>query len=602
MTSLWTYGAKSPITEKGLVSALKFFANPEKMDCGQLEEGEDTEALCGTLIDERITGCFAEDITEDINTPISSVLAYGTKSCDCCKNPSQCMFGRAGGLNKFLEGIGVVGGLVAVGGISKVCGDVGKLQAALGALNATAGAMCKRKASQCTNRHQTCIGSIDTALSVIEARISSCDEALGICRSDMCSGQPINNADNIPCTGAVNNGNRTYSIYQEAEARAQSLIEEAETVPTQFQVQANLVAQQAIIDSNKAQQQAQTTAQEAKTICSEAKTKLESTKNRLTEFKTELETEGLVRCNFVDKAGGTQLGKAAGFGAASVASFLCDKSFRGQASPNISCTDEDSPRYNTLNCQCERGEKQAPECCSVNPMLAGCPCAVNPNSTECICQNPAMQGLARCQPRCSPENPELCDSEKLPPPPEITDPPPPPSSTPPPDFQFSSEGDGGDGDVPFGAPNIQLPGDKGKTPFSPGGSTSNKASSGGRPSVGGGRLPSLGGSGGDSGEEAEMEGKSPYSNLLDGLTGRQNKSGAGGMGSFGGGFDSSSGDKPFDLSKFLPKKKKKRKLSSTKKGGPAQGSSGESIFEMSSRVTQVYCNRNQMQCIRSSKK
>ena len=123
---------------------------------------------------------------------------------------------------------------------------------------------------------------------------------------------------------------------------------------------------------------------------------------------------------------------------------------------------------------------------------------------------------------------------------------------------------------------------------------------GGGGSAGGGGGGGLGGGTGggvaQGAEDAEVDGQNEeYKNILAGLSPKDNSGSRSGRSfSYRGSGSNSDKDRGFDLSKFLPKNKKKKAASvrrSRKIAGPE-----DNIFTALSSTVRVYCGDNQLQC------
>ena len=516
-------------------------------------------------------GCTADDIRIDnITNSVNSVLGYGvSEACECCKNPAQCAIKLPGGVEKFLEAGGIIGGLVGtIGGVSKICKDVKKLQMALAGLNTWAGIKCQRRGSICSDKHQTCDEHLGRVIGIIDRRIEHCDSIIKQC-SSMCPG-----------SGQLETPNH--------QTECQNSLITANSKTTKYQA-CNPYIQDCITPKNEAQNQAYTTVE----TCTPIKTTLKDHRNKLEELQRKLQVKGLSNCEFASTAGKTQVMQGAAFGAAAVVSHLCQKSTEGGEERQDPCLVEDSTEYNTPRCQCKRGEQpENVDCCVYDSLSPNCrnnndPCVNDPSSTECICSRPEAQNHPLCRDN-SRDIPLDEDSDFIEDPTgDIGD----PDNIGDPDFQFLTSP--GEKNTTFGGLPEIPPSPKTKSAFSQKTPKNSQREGGGAPSVGGGSLPSGGGPGGE-GEGSEEEGESPYSNLLDGLSGKQNQGGAGGVGGLNS-YDRKSGN-PFDLKKFLPKGKNRKPSSKNKKAGNSS-TLGESIFQRASRVTRVYCNKNQMECV-----
>ena len=124
---------------------------------------------------------------------------------------------------------------------------------------------------------------------------------------------------------------------------------------------------------------------------------------------------------------------------------------------------------------------------------------------------------------------------------------------------------------------------------------------GGGGSSGGGAGGGLsGGGGGGEVAEAEEDGvdgqSEDYKDLLSGLSPKDNSgSGSGRSLSYRGSSNNSDGDSGFDLSKFLPKNKKKSAAGAVRKKSKIAGPD-DNIFNALSSTVRVYCGDNQLQC------
>ena len=509
------------------------------------EKGIDGQCTLPINADSKCSAINNTNFT-DIKDSVNKVLNYGvSEACECCKNPSKCAIELPGGVEKLLEGLGIVGGLVGtIGGVSKICKDVKRLQMALAGLNAWAGMKCQRRGRICSNKHNDCDTYLFDYIKMIDQKNKYCDIQKTSCKTScpIPSGTPH-------CSQGFTCANYVLDIQN-------------------------------------------------------IKNTLNKQKNDLENLRKTVQGKGMSNCEFASKAGHTQVMQGAAFGTAAVISHFCQKSTEGgDSNQEDPCTVKDSSEYKTPRCQCKRGETPKDvDCCAYDSLSIACkkqqqgPC-VNPNSKECICSQPGTQNLPLCR---EGSNEIPLDNNNVPID-EI------PLDTKTPDgiadsneFQFLQD-NGEDKSSPFGGLPEIPPNLKAKSAFSPKTSKPNTARGGGSPSVSGGSLPS-GGSGGLGGEGGDPEGEaeSPYANLLDGLSGKQNQNGgAGGAG----GFNSLGGNRetPFDLKKFLPKGKNRKPSSKNVKGGNEASPLNETIFQRASRITRVYCNKNQVDCTPSSK-
>ncbi len=120
-------------------------------------------------------------------------------------------------------------------------------------------------------------------------------------------------------------------------------------------------------------------------------------------------------------------------------------------------------------------------------------------------------------------------------------------------------------------------------------------SGGGGGGLSGGGGTGGGGAGGQYPEDAEMDGQEEeYGDLLSGLSPKEDSPGSGG-GGWGFSGDNDKGSSGFDLSKFLPKNQKKKKITADQKNKKIAGPE-DNIFNTLSDTVRVYCGNNQVNC------
>ena len=135
--------------------------------------------------------------------------------------------------------------------------------------------------------------------------------------------------------------------------------------------------------------------------------------SRIDNLKTSLETSIKKTCKPIETAVAKLGNTAFQFGAAGVASHLCDKSLSGDGEDdsNLSCENPDN--YNELRCQCERGDLEDTRCCEINTQYEGCvdPCLKDIQSPECLCQDLDLS-IGMCRQSCE-DNPNqnFCDND-----------------------------------------------------------------------------------------------------------------------------------------------------------------------------------------------
>ena len=474
----------------------------------------------------------------------SSVYNMGTSDCYCCANPSLCLGGQnVSQVMGVLRGVGYAGGVATVFSIQKHCDTMSKVQATASAMDATAAGNCGVKAGRCSSQFQECISAMEGLLD----KSSKAIEALGACGVGAFS-EFTNDTVKLVNENVIESWKKKFT---EGLTKCESI--KGAAVTQGFQSFTNLLASaisKECADDYKDDKKKKEDDNESPCSFKNINSNAQKCKNHC--IKTPDDPQCTDYCKKYEDE--------------DVCPAVCEHFPAHSANCGaIACQDRKSASCKSY-CQSHVTESicRASSNCVINRDAEGCedPDLLDDDvDCEVDTENPLCVGKT-----------ELSSGG---------DPPPPPGD---PDCDDPLGCDGG-------LPNFTPPPPPGD-PTSTG--SSKYPGTGG--SSGGGGLPAgsgTGGSGAANGEE-EMEGQEEeYENILAGLS-PQDDRGSGGSYRYSSGGGSSKKSGGFDLSKFLPKKKKDAKVAinpQAKISGPE-----DNIFDTLSSTVRAYCGANNLEC------
>ena len=571
---------------------------------------------------------FIRDIRQlmdEVETAVTKTLDNGDAVCHCCMVPSMCLF--PGGIGRMIDllRVGNYAGLLLGLNNNKICAAIEKTQHISMGLDTASGLKCVHKGGRCRETHGMCAAELEKIKKNIEVFTCVVSVSTGIAQAKI----PFRAEDF--CQSELQELDGYISSLEESSERKCGTASRAgqnQLMQAALTGVASLVARECKKDHER-----NTKCDDKEGVeldeCCENHPRADACKSDTCEGKegTDLDACCLANpdstlcaghVNSSEPCHATQLINNAGpcmdkckedpsyFGCAN----LCRQEWNAEICPEVCKT------YPTISPMCAEAEpgnacdSASDQVCCANPSGPDCEqfCLDNPGSSYCQCMN--NPGRCRCDNEADiPYIPEgQCSSDFL----SSTnceDPNDPACSiehTTSADFPGrTTSDDGGNNDVagnsPWPGPPPFLDGSEDGSRDGPGagGPTSYGGgdSSGG---VGGGLSGGgLGGGGGsDEGEAGEglgEDGEDPYENILAGLSGNQNQ--PQGFGGAGGGRGGRSGSgSGFDLKKFLPKDKKKKKAVGADSEDRAP-SSMDSVFDISSKMMGRYCENNNMNCI-----
>ena len=365
----------------GLVQQI--MSNTIEISCGKKPEGifnssqdEDHERASNMCeqdfneLRESFVGATAGDFCESIQTHFTDQIHFwiskikneidtvewdGVEKCECCKNPTRCMYKKASSFMEFLNSAGNLSFLATGAGlanqeISKICKELGVFQTALAAANVASAGNCEIKQVMCKGRHKKCRDQIKELRELIEQAQINIDQKVVEVR---------NYSALAPAFGPIEN--------------------------------------------RKAQEQLK--------VCERVQDNLNSTvlklEPQLEKLEKKLVSSQENNCDPIGKAFDRQMVASTRYGAAALASLGCEKAAGGSGDGevedfNMDCDDPENKYYNELACQCERGDVKGDDCCYINSSSKGCedPCAKDPYSIECECSQPFNKGSIMCRESC----------------------------------------------------------------------------------------------------------------------------------------------------------------------------------------------------------
>ena len=472
---------------------------------------------------------------------LSNIYNMGVSDCYCCSNPSMCLLGGFSNVMTIMRGAGIVGGAATALSIQKHCDTMKKVQHAAAGLDGVATTKCGIKAFQCNSNFKNCITALDQASTVLKAAANCIAEAEEKKIDEWL--KKFQNGKGKKCGAIINS-----SIKQATQASANLLAAEiSKQCADGYDDNDN---------DNDNDDDGSNNNNDAESFCSSVN--IISNPQQCKEYcgNNASDPQCVDYCRRYEDT--------------SVCSKVCERfptasSFCG----SVACQDRESEN-------CERFCNEFSTHASCNEELN---CIENPNSEACYNSPDAEVDCVS-----EPNNP-LCSKIDL-------------NSTgdlPPPEGSEEC-------DDPLGCDNgipTLTKKDSELDPQNPG-PTTYSGSPGGGP--GGGGFPSGGGTsgGGNSeGSEGELPGQDgEYDELLSGLS-PQDDSNTNFNSRYSEGNNGDGGGSDFDLSKFLPKDKKGKKVTGNKKSKTAGPE--DSIFDALSDTVLAYCGENQINCSQTAR-
>ena len=538
-----------------------------------------------------------EEVVEKMKNLHDKTINAGVENCKCCLTPSVCLLGGVGKVLDVLR-VGNWAGLLASSKFANLCKHLKKTQIASAGMDGAASAKCFAKARKCSKAHDNLIEKFTEIKRQLQTFTESTFDSSGACTII-----GINAPRNIVFDGVAEKDwfegedvlEKIEEFIKAIKRRKAKSCGEIKTAGINMAAQAGMTLLGSKISAKCQANEEENKACDKKTgedldKCCEENPSADDCEGRNTGHPchplnvSKDPQKCQEECRKNPSHPFCKNFCLAYWPEPLCSELVCQHFQMAKCSANMDCNSE--------GCEaCKESGYRSEACnkwCQDNPNHPQCQCPSNPKM--CRCSNPDQadyvpggcgtsdDGDVDCDEDPSHESCRTLDRTDL-------------SSN----EDLTTDSDG-DADSPFLPPNpfAGNSGAGGGPPASP--LKYSPPGSGSAPGAGGGG--SSGGGGGPGGDPEAGEGEggpNPYDDLLAGLT--KSKGGGGGLSGFskpGGRSAANKKGKGFDLRKFLPKKKKKK---SKKKSGRKPASPEDSIFDVASEVTSVFCSKNQVDCI-----